>query len=158
MRHDATSPMARKLIDRLNRLAILVTSLSVMGLVAAALWPVPSGAGDQAAPAHSGLGSLATAPRDLREILNGIVGRPLIRPGQVTAAVKKTGAAERLAKQLKLHGIVMMPDGPAAYIAVANEGVVDVRAGGQVLEFSVKKIDSGTVTLSLDGEEVQLRN
>ena len=158
MDNNATSQTAEKLIDRLKFLAIPAVFLSAISLAAAALWPIQTHVRGRAESTHTELGSLTPAPRDVRGILNEIVGRTLIRPGQVKAAVKKTGAAERLAKQLTLHGIITMPDGPSAYIAVANQGVVDVRAGEQILEFTVKQIDPGAVILSLDGEEVQLRN
>jgi len=155
---DVTSHTARRLIDRLGFVVIVALGLSVMSLLAAALWPIGTEVQAQVDSAQCRLGSLLPAPGDLMGTLDRIVGRTLIRPAQVKAAVKKTGVAERLAKQLKLHGIVRMPDGLVAYIAVAQEGVVDVRVGGRVLEFTVKQIGPGVVTLLLEGEEIELRN
>ena len=96
--------------------------------------------------------------RDLEPLLARMAGVRFIRPTQVQAAVKDSGAAKQLAKKLKLQGVVEMGETLVAYIQVDKQGVKTVRKGDAVLDFIVEGIQSGKVTLSLQGVEVVLQH
>jgi hypothetical protein len=143
---------------RLRRGAAVCGGVAALLLVTAAVVPLV-GQGD------SGMTTAQRRPRplpglklDLQPVLGEIAKRQLICPAQVQAAVRDTGAAQRLAQQLKLQGVVAVAGEPVAYIQVKDGAVRSVRTGDQLLEFTVKEVKaSGTVTLLLDGVEVQLR-
>lgn len=80
----------------------------------------------------------------------------LIRPLQGIAAVKDDGVAQRMAKRLKLQGVINMGGEYVAYIGVDKGQVVAVKAGGDILDFSVIKVDDKSVILSREGVEVAL--
>ena len=86
-----------------------------------------------------------------------ITARLIIKAAQAQAAVRDTGLAKKLAKNLKLQGVVNMSDELTAYIRNTKEKrTVSVHEGEKVLDFIVKKIEQGSVTLVLDGVEVSL--
>ncbi len=154
-----------KRADRLPSM-IAVTGQAVLGLslllvLAAAFWPIQddaagSNALDAPRPAEVGLGSEPMDALDSQSLLLKMAGRRLIRPAQIQAAVKDTGAAQRLLSKLKLQGVVQMGGDHVAYIQVADRGVQTVRVGSSVLDFMVEAVESGRVKLSLDGVEVEL--
>lgn len=94
---------------------------------------------------------------DTHSLLTKVAGSRLIRPAQVQAAVKDTGAAQRLLERLKLQSVVNMNGEPVAYVRVNKNGVQSVRAGGRLLDFLVESVKPGEVKLSLDGVVVTLR-
>jgi len=83
-----------------------------------------------------------------------MAGKELVKPPQVHAAVKDSGLAGKLAKRLKLEGVVQADEGYSAYIRVDNKALETVRQGQKVLDFTVARIEPGAVTLSLEGVEV----
>ena len=87
-----------------------------------------------------------------------IARRRLIRPPEVKAAVKDSGAAQRLLEQLKLQGVVRMGQEYVAYVKVAERPVRSVRKGEKLLEFDVENVTPGRVVLSLQGVEVILEH
>lgn len=91
-------------------------------------------------------------------LLLKMAGRRLIRPSQVKAAVKDTGAAAQLLKKLTLQGVVQIGSDQVAYIRVEKKGTRNVKCGEKVLEFVVQKIEPGKITLSLEGVEVMLKH
>jgi hypothetical protein len=93
---------------------------------------------------------------DVDGLLKRIAGRRLIEPSQGLAAVKDTGAAARLLASLKLQGVVKTGDRLVAYVDVDKQGVSTVGAGDRLLDFVVKDVTPGRVTLTLDGVEVSL--
>ena len=149
---------ASRIANRLKVVGLVSVVLAVCGLASALLWQIESADGDSQAARRKRFVPSPATPRDVDALLVKMAGRVLIRPAQVKAAVKDTGAAARLVKQLKLRGVVEMPDGLVAYIELASEGVRDVRKGDRVLVFEVKDLQPGAVTLTLDGVEVQLKN
>jgi hypothetical protein len=82
----------------------------------------------------------------------------LIKPSQVQAAVKDDGTAGRLAKQLKLQGIVQIGDELVAYVQVEKAGVKTVRKGQTLLDFLVEDIEAGKIKLSWQGVIVFLEH
>ena len=149
---------ARRIADRLKLVGQVAVVLAACGLVFALLWPLESADGGPQTTEGKRFVPWTSSARDVDAMLVKMAGRPLIRPAQVKAAVKDTGVAARLAKQLRLHGVVEMPDGLVAYIEVATEGVKDVRKGDRILGFDIKDLQPGEVTLTLEGVEVQLKN
>jgi len=96
------------------------------------------------------------AARDTQGLVRQVAGRRLIEPPQIQAAVRDTGAAQRLLKQLTLQGVVNLGGTMVAYIGVRNGNVQTLPEGGKVLQFVVKEIQPGHVTLTLDGVDVML--
>lgn len=129
-----------------------------LALAAACFWPIDS----DAQPARSGtwksLHALDESPADVDRLIRKMAGRTLVKVAQVQAAVKDSGAAKELVKRLKLQGVVEMPDGLVAYIAVQGEGVATCRKGEKVLEFVVEDVQPGKVTLNLQGVVASLGN
>lgn len=99
---------------------------------------------------------IPTGRRQMSPVLAEMAGRQLIRPAQIRAAVKDTGAAQRLLKELNLQGVIQMGGELAAYIRVKGGGVQSVKKGDKILEFDVVEVTQGKVKLSLQGVEVQL--
>lgn len=97
-------------------------------------------------------------PPKMEELLRKVSDRRLIRPAQIQAAVKDNGVAEKMAKNLKLRGVVQLGKDMVAYVEVGKFGVKSVHSGEKVLEFVVEDIQPGLVTLSLNGVNVVLRN
>jgi len=95
---------------------------------------------------------------ELLSLMRQMAGRRLIKPAQIKAAVKDSGVAGRLAKKLKLQGIVQMGGKPIAYVKVEKQGVKSVRRGDKLLEFLVEKIEPDQVILNLDGVQIKLQN
>jgi len=99
-----------------------------------------------------------TDASDADALVARIAGNPLIRPAQVTAAVKDSGAAQRLLKKLRLHGVTQVGSQRTAYIEVGGKSVAKVRRGDEVLGLVVERVDASEVVLSLEGVLVTLRN
>jgi hypothetical protein len=96
------------------------------------------------------------ADRQVEPLLAKMAGRRLVRPAQVQAAVKDTGAAARLLAKLNLQGVVDIGGELVAYIQVDKRSVKTVRKGEKVLELTVEEIQPGSVKLSLEGVVVEL--
>jgi hypothetical protein len=149
-------PAARRIsaIARVAGLCLLIGAVVTLSLVC--LWPVKA----QTDPSRLGKQHKIEAWPELAEppdqMLSKMTGKELIRPAQAQAAVKDSGAAKALAKRLKLQGIVQIGDAFTAYVQVEKDGVKSVRKGDTILEFAVKKVEAGKVTLSLDNVEVEL--
>ena len=137
-------------------LGVVTAGLSLVALVAAAIYPVQIDVVGPSVAATEGHESHNYTKPNLSSLLEKMAGRGLIRPPQVVAAVKDTGAAARLAKSLKLQGVVELGGSLVAYIEVEKRRVQALRKGETVLGFVVRDIGPGRVTLSLEGVEVIL--
>lgn len=148
----------QRLAQRFRTMASFGAIASFLILVLSLLWPL-----EREADGHTKHNNreIQTNPQeiaDIQALLRSMAGRRLIRPSQVQAAVKDTGLADRLAKKLKLQGIVQMGGTLVAYIQVEKQGVKGVRQGDQILDFRIEKIESGKVTLSLQGIQIVLQH
>lgn len=145
---------------RLARYVIVFSAggliLAVLCLAAAFFWPLDisddgAGAGQPVTSCR-----LPEVNADVSQLVGRLAGVRIIRPAQLRAAVKDSGMAARLAKQLKLQGVVDMRGKLMAYIAVEKQGVATVAEGDQVLDFLIERIEPGRVTLVLEGVSVEL--
>lgn len=135
----------------------IVSAAVGMGLaVAAAVTPIGASADRGNVAADQRVPQVDHTPVDASALIRQVAGSRLIRPSQVQAAVKDTGAAARLLERLKLQSVVNMGGESVAYVRVGQEGVRSVRAGGRVLDFVVESVGPGAVKLSLDGVVVTL--
>lgn len=148
-----------------HRLTMRFRTIAILGVVASLLMLLYSVIVFSSDPVQKNLNGgrspLETWPN--REIntnllLKKMAGRRLIRPSQVQAAVKDTGLADRLAKKLKLQGIVQMKGSYVAYIGVEKQGVKSLKEGEKILDFLVESIKGNEVVLSLDGVQVTLQH
>jgi|GEM_PF-1790756 len=147
--------VGKLLADRLLIGSLIVMFCAAGVLVFAGTAPVdPEPPGMEAM--RRGVPPVPFDTRNIGELHRMMAGRRLIRPTQVQAAVKDTGAAARLAKQLNLQGVIQMGGSLVAYIGVKGQNVKSVKKGGKILSFTVKDIQPGKVVLSLDGVEVEL--
>ena len=157
MKRDTYCDETKGLSGRLLWVGGVMLLIGVVAVVGAAVWPLPtdgvSGGDGRPGRAVPKLDDRGGASAGWYESLTG---SRLIRPAQVQAAVKDTGAAERLLRQLKLQSVVEMDGEATAYVRVDQRGVQTVRAGGRLLDFLVESIRPGEVRLSLDGVVVAL--
>ncbi len=93
---------------------------------------------------------------EIEPLVREVAARDLVRPAQVLAAVKDTGAAQSLLKRLQLEGVCDTGSGAVAYVCVDGKEHLSVRRGDALLSFAVADVESGRVTLSLEGVEVTL--
>ncbi len=102
--------------------------------------------------------SLFTLDKDRLSLLEQrATERLLIKAAQAQAAVKDSGLAAELAKNLRLQGIANMPEGLTAYIRNMKEKrTLTVREGDKAAEFIVRRVEENSVTLDLEGVEVKL--
>ena len=131
--------------------------LAVAGLAWASFAPLNHGEETTRAVADERVSKMPDTSVELKDLLWKMAGNYLIRPAQVTAAVKDSGAAASLAKKLKLEGIVEMGGELCAYIRI-NKSSRKVVVNDTILEFVVAKIEPGKVTLDLDGVRVKLEH
>ena len=157
MANENTLIRGGRLTGRFISAGVVVFGLGVIALVAAVVVPI-SGEAASLRERSRQLKSPLSESQDVQPLLLKMAGVRLIKPSQVQAAVKDSGAAQRLAKKLKLQGVVQMPNGLVAYIKVDNEGVKSVREGGKVLDFVVDRIEPGKVTVSLQAVVVTLEH
>lgn len=95
--------------------------------------------------------------KSIQPLLAAAARRVLVKPAQVHAAVRDSGAAKRLIKRLKLQGVLEVDGAMVAYIHLKDDGLRTVREHDTILEFTVERIDpSGRVSLSLEGVQVEL--
>ena len=134
---------------------VCVLVLTAAMLVWASATPLKIGSGTQSAGRSRAIVTISDAPTDIKPLLWKMAGNSLIRPAQVQAAVKDKGAAQTLAKRLKLQGVVQMAGAFTAYVRI-DKNTQKVSEGDKILEFVVSKIQPGKVTLNLDGVEVIL--
>ena len=149
----------RRTMTMSHRLAVagvVVLGLSLATVVIAAVIPIGGDYGPVNVVAEEGLGQAGMSAPDLDALLREMAGRRLIRPSQGLAAVKDSGAASKLLSKLKLQGVVRTTDRLVAYVQIDKQGTKTVRTGDKLLDFVVKDIESGKVTLSLEGVEVSL--
>ena len=155
MASESSVPMLPRLASRLMVVAVAMLAAAAVVLLAAVLLPINT----PTVPALSNRRDFVTVPdkrRDLARLLDQTAGAELIKPAQIQAAVKDTGVAARLVRQLTLKGVVQIGGELVAYIEVKDQGVKSVKKGQKILEFAVKDMESGKVVLTLDGVEVQL--
>lgn len=147
--------MALRWTQRLARGAAILALLAAATLVTVLVMPLAG------ATSHSGpSGRLAIKPveaTDYRVLATRLAGATFIRPAQIKAAVRDSGAAQKLLKRLKLQGIVEAGEGRIAYIAIEGMGVQTVRSGEQVLDFTIQDIKANSIVLTLEGVQVELR-
>lgn len=157
MEADVNLVELRRTARRL-RLAGLLSALVAVGLLlVAAVAPLPTELEHTAAKSRRSIQPLPTLELNLGPLMAAVASRTLIRPSQVQAAVKNTGVAAELLKQIKLQGVMTMGDDVVAYIQVKDRGVKPVREHEEIGGLVVDHIDpSGRVQLSLDGVVVQL--
>ncbi len=153
---EAMLQSARRIADRFTKVAIVFAMLSLAVAVGAGILPVGPDVEVRDTAKRVVFTRANTSQQDVNGLLMRMAGRPLIRPSQVQAAVKDTGAAQRLLKKLKLHGVVQVGSDLVAYVQVDTREVKTVRKGEKLLGFVVKVIEPGRITLSLDGVEVVL--
>ncbi len=155
MASESSVPMLPRLASRLTVAAVTMLATATVVLLAAVLLPINT----PIVPGLSNRMDSVTVPdgrRDLARLLDQAAGADLIKPAQIQAAVKDTGAAARLVRQLTLKGVVQIGGELVAYIEVKDQGVKSVNKGQKILEFVVKDMEPGKVVLDLDGVEVQL--
>ncbi len=157
MQTESAIRSAYELMKWLRVLAVGMSSVAAILLAAAVLWPVDAAEVGLDMAVAEAFGPIAVETRDLDALLRETAGRDMIRPPQAQAAVKDTGLAARLAKKLDLQGVVQMQDRLIAYIQIKEIGVTTVSQGDTILEFNVKEVVPGRVTLTLEGVEVSLR-
>jgi len=134
----------------------VVLGLSLVTVVIAAVIPIGGDHEPVNVVAEEGLGRPVVSAPDTDGLLREMAGRRLIRPSQALAAVKDSGAASKLLGKLKLQGVVRTADRLIAYVQVDKQGTKTVRTGDKLLDFVVKNVEPGKVTLSLEGVEVSL--
>lgn len=143
-------------LRQLMRLSVIGLGLGAVLLVVATVWPIDRQPETTMRVAASRVPELSALEHDVNPLLGQMAGRRLIRPAQVQAAVRDTGAAQRLLGQLKLQGVVQMGDSHVAYVRIEKRGTQTVRKGDRLLEFVVESVEPGTVGLSLEGVQVAL--
>ena len=158
MARESSLASLKRISDRLVAAALVALGLASALLAFNALAAVRVDVGDSQVAAAERFQPMPTEMLPLEGLLAKTAGRHLIKPTQVQAAVKDSGAAARLVKKLKLQGVVQLGADRLAYIQVEKQGTNAVRSGEKVLEFVVSKIEPGKVTLSLDGVDVELRH
>ncbi len=156
MNDDMTLVGAQVLAERLAKLGIVSAALGMAALVTACFAPIAGDVNDAVIVDRAELPSISNADSGIEPLLREMAGRRLIRPSQARAAVKDDGTAERLARKLKLQGVVESEGQYIAYIGIEKAGVRTVRQGEQVLNFSVDKVEPGRVMLSLEGVQIAL--
>ena len=149
----------RAALGRIAKGGIVAAGLSGLLALGAILVPIEAeksrGANLRASERDFQIDGSGQSP-ELRSVAAKIATMELMRPARIQAAVKDDGTAQRLAKLLKLQGVVLMGDEFVAYIQVDKEGLQTVRERQTVSEFVVEKIEPGRVTLSLQGVTVVL--
>lgn len=135
---------------------IAVLAASVAFLAAAVFYPIQADRAQGRTAAAKNLSWLDEPVADAKPLIEALAGRTLIKASGIQAAVKDSGASKELLKRLKLQGVVEMPEGLVAYIAVQGEGVATCRKGQKVLEFVVEDIAQGKVVLNLGGVQTTL--
>ena len=156
MTNESSLQSAEHIADRLVKGGAILGMLSLISIVVAVVFPIQAETQKVGVSQSKGVTIRLPAKKDVDTLLVMMAGRPLIRPPQIRAAVKDTGAAARLLKKLKLHGVIRMENELIAYIQISQERVKALRKGEKVLEFVVQTIEPGKVTLSLEGVEVTL--
>jgi len=134
---------------------MLFVTLSLMAV--AALVPIKTFASPDRSHVNDTIPRIASPQVDIGPLLTRVAGSRLIRPAQVQAAVKDSGAGKMLLARLKLQSVVSLGGEQIAYVRVKDEGTQTVRVGGRLLDFVVESIDPGHVKLSLEGVIVDLR-
>ena len=94
---------------------------------------------------------------ELKPLLEKMMLQRLIRPAQIQAAVKDDGLAQKLVKKLKLQGIVLQNEHYIAYVRLPDKRTARIRDNDMIIDFNVDRITSQSVTLSLNGVQVELR-
>ena len=153
---DPSTKAAAAVAGKLTWFGVLGVVACVCAIAVAALVPIAPGGDDMGPAARGGFEVREFRCENAKELVLRMAGRRLLRPAQVKAAVKDTGTAARLARKLRLQGVVRMGDRLNAYVEIQNQGVRAVGEGDKVLDFVVKRIEPGKITLSLQGVEVVL--
>ncbi len=156
MDNESSLATIRRCVDRFMIAAVVLLALSAVLMVLSAVIPIGA---DVEASSVASVRQLQPLPKiraNLEPLVAKMAGRHLIKPSQVQAAVKDTGIAQRLAKKLKLQGVVQVGTDLIAYVSVEKQGTKTVRQGEKLLDFVVQKIEPGKVTLSLQGVQVVL--
>lgn len=147
----------QRMVGRGARGALFALLLSGIGLALAASVPIDALAESAEDPTvQAKRFATESDTTDLGPLLVRLAGSELIRPARLQAAVKDDGTAMRLAKQLKLQGIIQTGDTHVAYIQVEKQKLEVVRDGDAILEFIVEKVEPHRVTLTLRGVTVTL--
>jgi hypothetical protein len=143
---------------RLAQATLALATLSVIAVAAALVCPISPAENIAGAAKAEEFASVAVPKQDLQGVLTRLSSRrnPLISPPQAQAAVKDSGAAAKLAKKLKLQGIVQTGGDYVAYVQVDEQGLKTVRKGESLLDFVVLDVGPGKVLLALEGVEVAL--
>lgn len=137
-------------------IGITASVVGVMIVAASVLLPIGDAEGITHVGGRERVPQLTPPDPALRTVFVKVAGSRLIRPGQIQAAVKDTGAAQRLLARLKLQSVVQLGGESVAYVQVADGGVTKVRRGEHLLDFVVEEIAPGNIRLLLDGVEVNL--
>ena len=143
--------------QRCWQVGILLIALALVAILIASLLPISASSDSAYIPRHNQSDLLLPSDEDVKAMKAEMAGRRLVRPLQIRAAVRDTGAAAKLLERLKLCGIVQVGDERVAYIQIGNNGLATVRAGQNVSEFVVKSVNKSDVVLSLEGVEAVLQ-
>jgi hypothetical protein len=152
-----TLPLAKERRNA-NVFAGVGCAMAITGLVLcvwAAAAPLPTE--DPASSQPKQLAPLPGVGRDVSPLLARSGATRLVVPSQVQAAVKDTGAAQKLLARVKLQGVVNLGGELVAYVAVEKEGIKTVKKGNTLLSFNVDDVQPGRVVLSLEGVTLELR-
>lgn len=141
---------------RFHAALLVIAVICCACLILAILLPLSVSGRSEDQGSASTLRAYQSDAQDINKLVAGLARANLIRPARVQAAVKDDGRAQRLLKSLKLQGIVQQNGNLVAYIEVEKSSTQVVSSGDKLLEFVVEKIESGRVTLTLDGVAVVL--
>jgi hypothetical protein len=147
---------AKNTIQRFLWFSIIFAATAMVLVILSVLMSIPIEVEAEGSEIVRQFTMLQTEKPSIQSLQTKIVNRNLIKPSQAKAAVKNSGAAEQLLKKLKLQGVVQLGSQKVAYIQVEKQGTQKVQAGGKLLGFDVKEVDTGKVVLSLEGVEVEL--
>lgn len=156
MTHEIHDQTTRKMVNRFLLIALLILVAGIGLVILAGLIPVSGDPSAKEIAINRSFEFQAGSSPSLPPLLAQLVSRKLIQPAQVKAAVKDSGAAEKILQKLKLQGVVQLGNEAIAYIQVEKQGTVKVRRQEKILGLEVIRIEPGRVTLSLEGVEVVL--
>lgn len=149
---------SKRLINRFLTVSFVLVTTTLVLVITVLVVPIKIESDAEGIDLAGQLEPLTDTQRNVEPLLQKMAGRRLIRPSQVKAAVKDTGAAAQLLKKLRLQGVVQIGPDQVAYIRVEKQGTRKVKCGEKLLEFVVQKIEPGRITLSLEGVEVMLKH
>lgn len=144
------------LAARCRNVAAALAACAVVLVLIASLVPIDPEVNLPQADARRVSGVVVNLETDLQPLLKKIADINLMRSPEVKAAVKDTGAAQRLAAKLTLHGVTKVRGKYAAYIQIGKDPAKPFGTNDKLLKFVVERIEPGIVILMLEGVQVKL--